>query len=142
MRDGGRDALSGHAQIAESSSQQGWRHTMSRFVSWIYRRMPGLHPGMDLLISYSEGRSSGAIEGHLARCERCARNVQLIAAAVQATQGTRQADASDSASLLHETFDRLRLQMRAWCSVGGLQSPERYPAKSLPPPHVAKALEF
>lgn len=115
---------------------------MSRFSSWMYRHVPGLHPGMDLLISYAEGCSSGVIDAHIAHCERCGRTAQLIASAIRAAREPRQASASITEPLLHETLDQLRLQMRAWCSVGGLEQRERHASRALPHSHVAKALEF
>jgi hypothetical protein len=102
---------------------------MTGFKHWAWRYIPGAHPGIDRLILWADGVPSPELEPHLARCAECSGKAKLLRAAIAVGKGKQPGD--DRADrLLHEVFDRLQVQMRAWRSLSGSQQ------------HWVNALEF
>ena len=82
---------------------------MIRLRAWACAVIPGMHPGLDLLVMRAEGSRWWSVETHVARCARCRENANRIHAAEPA--GGLAAD---------RTFEHLQLRMRAWRSLAGL----------------------
>lgn len=92
---------------------------MTQFQLWACRYIPGVHPGIESLISRADGRQSRELDAHLARCRRCRLNAERLCAAVVAGREDKQACHNGANAVLNEIFGNLQLQMRAWCSLGG-----------------------
>jgi hypothetical protein len=71
--------------------------------------VPGIHPGLDLLVLRSEGLRWWPVEFHIGRCTAC-------------LQAARRVQISEEAGALapHETLEYLQLGMRTWRALAGL----------------------
>lgn len=90
---------------------------MMRLLTRMWRHVPGVHPGMESLIAHIHGLAAPEVQEHLIRCRECRTTVQLLQAAAQAARNNDPAVEERVTSLLHDTYESLDGQMRAWCSL-------------------------